>query len=159
MITYHDGTGVKMLKFLIALLVSATTTNALAAEVSNIRCEETSDGDREITSFDREGTSFNESSEKFNASGYVYWNQTLKVLSPESVCGIPVKWSDCEFIDDVIGPTQTLEVVCRDGRNVIYANLMMRIRKATNTWDMTRTCGITVSRIFSEKRFANCHVN
>lgn len=148
-----------MLKFVIALLVSVTTINAVAAEVSNIRCEETYDGNRETISFDREGTSFNESSEKFNASGYVYWNQTLKVLSPESVCGIPVKWSDCQFKDDVVGSTQTLEVVCRDARNVLYANLMIRIRKAANSWDMARTCGITVSRIFSEKRFANCHVN
>ncbi len=157
--TYHDGTGVKMLKIWIALLVSATNINAFAADISYIRCEETYDGHREATSFDREGTTFNETSEKFNASGYVYWNQTLKVLSPESVCGIPVKWSDCEFKDDLTGSTQTLEVVCRDARNVLYANLMMSIRKATNSWDMTRTCGITVSRIFSEKRFVNCHVN
>ncbi len=148
-----------MLKLLIALIVSASTINAVAAEVNKIRCEQNYDGERYIASFDREGTNLKESSEKFNSSGYVYWDETLKVLSPESVCGIPVKWSDCEFKDDVIGSTQTLEVVCRDARNVLYANLMMRIRKATNSWDMTRTCGITVSLIFSEKRFANCRVD
>jgi hypothetical protein len=148
-----------MLKFLIALLVTATSINALAVEINNIHCEGDYSGEREIISFDREGTSLSESSEKFNANGYVYWSETLNVLNPESVCGIPVKWSDCEFKDDAIGPSQTLEVVCRDARNVLYANLMISIRKATDSWDMTRTCGITVSRIFNEKRFANCHIN
>lgn len=137
---------------------SMLITGAAMANINNIECEETSDGGRRNLTFARESFQLIESEEKVNSEGNTYWRQELVVLNEKSLCGVPIKTTDCDIKDSSIGEILTIEITCRGQNEALYANMIVSMMKIDQFWDVERMCALTISSQFRKERFSGCRI-